>query len=223
MSTESGVPDYRSTNGLWNQFPYEKIAHRDAIKTNYPEVLAFYRERIQEIEKHAPHEGHLALARLQATGRIEAVVTQNIDGYHTQAGSTDVAEIHGSLRSAICHSCRQEASLDLFLTAIDPRCHKCNGKLRPSIVMFGEQLPDQTFKRSLKMAKECDLFIVLGSSLQVYPAAMLPEQVTDTWRPVSRGKLVVVNHTPTPFDKRAVLKINDSIKDTLVVLEKLLS
>ncbi|CAB3394620.1 NAD-dependent deacylase [Kyrpidia spormannii] len=183
MSTESGIPDFRSQGGLWAQVDPREVATVEALETNYPRVREFYRKRIDEIKKHRPHLGHEILARWEKAGRLQAVATQNIDGFHQMAGSRVVHELHGSLRRFHCLDCGQPATEAEFLGG-EP-CPHCRGRLRPGVVMFGELLPMDAWNAAETAMRAADLVLVIGTSLEVYPVNQLPA--------LSQGKRVLIN------------------------------
>ena len=216
-STESGLPDFRSNGGLWrNNRRFEELASTEALAHSYDEFVAFYRWRIEELAKYQPHEGHAVLARLEAAGRIQGVVTQNVDGFHHRAGSQRVHELHGSLRVVRCQRCGDEAPAQTFLA--DPTLCACGGKRRPGVVLFGEMLPADALDAADALARNADLFVVLGSSLLVSPANMFPQLAK-----AAGAKLVIVNRDRTPLDPLADLVVRDSIRDVLVGVEAALA
>jgi len=215
MSTESGLPDFRSSGGLWtNNRRFEELASVEALAHDYDEFVAFYRWRITELQKYAPHEGHFAIARLQAQGRIQALITQNVDGFHQRAGSPDPFQLHGGLDHVRCHECGHKAPALTFLAPEGTRCVKCGGKMRPGVVLFGERLPQDAFAGAQAASEQADLFIVLGSSLLVSPANMMPEVAL-----MHGAKLVIVNQSETPLTSHAALAIDAPIGALLAELE----
>jgi NAD-dependent deacetylase len=244
MSTESGLPDFRSTNlgtlggfppppalgrgeqsspaphaigGLWKQNRrFEELASRDALETDYDEHVAFYRWRIQMLAGHEPNDGHRVVADWQRRGLVAEVVTQNVDGFHTRAGAAGVLELHGTLANVRCDRCGAERPAAAFLEAAGLTC-ACGGKRRPGVVLFGEALPAATLRAAWVAAERAPLFIVLGSSLAVAPANLLPEAAVRAGAP-----LVIVNRDPTPLDHLARLVINASIGETLRAADRLL-
>ncbi|MDB5100302.1 MAG: NAD-dependent deacetylase [Cyanobacteria bacterium RYN_339] len=216
MSTESGLPDFRSAGGLWrNNRRFEELASTEALAHHYDEFVAFYRWRIEELAKFAPHEGHRVLARWQARGLLQALITQNVDGFHQRAGSPQPFQLHGGLDHVRCQTCGLQAPAEKFLS--DTACEACGGKLRPGVVLFGEMLPRRAFEGAEAAARAADLFIVLGSSLMVSPANMLPQLAK------SQGaKLVIVNQDPTPLDGMADLVLRDAIGPTLAAVDALM-
>ena len=217
MSTESGLPDFRSNGGLWKQSRrFEELASRDALETDYDEHVAFYRWRIEMLAAHAPNDGHRVLADWQRRGLVDTIVTQNVDGFHTQAGATGVLELHGTLANVRCDRCGAVRPAADFLDDAGLAC-ACGGKRRPGVVLFGEALPDATLRAAQTAAKRASLFLVLGSSLLVSPANRLPQAAVQRGAP-----LVIINRDPTPLDRIARLVINESIGETLRAADRLL-
>lgn len=210
MSTESGLPDFRSAkDGLWEKFNPNELANVHALEHNRDEFIDFYRYRLQELKKYQPHDGHFILAEWEKRGLIHGIITQNVDGFHHDAGNRNVMELHGTFRSFHCHTCSKEYDADLFFSGKN-HCDKCNGTIRPGIVLFGEALPEEAFIRAEKETNDADLFIVLGSSLTVSPANMFPMLAKE-----NNAKLIIVNHDQTPLDSIANYIIQDkSIKQT---------
>lgn len=216
MSTESGLPDFRSPSGLWAKFNPDELANVDALKHNTEEFLAFYRERLQAIVDYGAHTGHRILADWEKNGLVQGVITQNVDGFHHDAGSKHVMELHGTFNKFYCNSCQKEYERIAFLEE-DTICSDCGGVTRPGIVLFGETLPTDTFLEAEEETMKADLFIVLGSLLNVTPANMFPAQAKE-----NGAKLLIVNREPTPFDDYADCTIQDkSIKEALIELREL--
>ena len=219
MSTESGLPDFRSAEGgLWEKFNPNELANVDALYNNQTEFTKFYQHRLSSITEHEPHDGHLILADWEKSGIIHGIITQNVDGFHHDAGSKNVMELHGTFRTFYCHDCGREHPRDDYLRG-DATCYACNGIVRPGIILFGETLQQDVFTKAEAAALEADLFIVLGSSLTVSPANMFPLQAVD-----SGAKFIIVNNDPTPFDSEADLVIQDrSIKEVLAIANQAIS
>lgn len=215
MSTESGLPDFRSAgNGLWNKKDPSKIASTTALNDNVSEFIAFYRERVLGVRDYKPHRGHEILAEWEKRGVIQSIITQNVDGFHQRAGSKRVAELHGTLQNLHCQSCASVYSSEEYVDR-EYYC-SCGGVLRPSIVLFGESLPRDAFQFALNETEKCDLFIVLGSSLSVTPANQFPLIAKE-----NGAKLVIVNRDKTDFDSIADVVINDrEIGDVLMELDQ---
>ena len=206
VSTESGIPDFRSRDGLYNQkykFPPESIISHTFFVRRPEEFYEFYRDRMLALEAK-PNAAHLFLARLEAAGKLKAVVTQNIDGLHQAAGSKNVFELHGSVHRNYCMRCGRfyDAKYIKESSGI-PRC-ACGGIIKPDVVLYEEGLDARVVEGAVSAISSADMLIVGGTSLVVYPAAGFIEYF--------RGKrLVVINKSPTPADGRAQLVINDGI------------
>lgn len=202
MSTESGLPDFRSSQGLWRKKDPRKLASTEALNNNIQEFIEFYRERVIGIKEFGPHIGHYILADWEKENLIQSVITQNVDGFHQMAGSVRVAELHGTLQKLHCQACKKEYSSEEYLNE-EYYC-SCGGILRPSVVLFGETLPEDAFQFALEEAQKAELFIVLGSSLTVTPANQFPLIAKE-----NGAKLVIVNMDKTDYDIYADLVINN--------------
>lgn len=215
MSTESGLPDFRSKDrGLWERFNPNELANVNALIHNTDEFTEFYQYRLSEINKYVPHKGHEVLAKWEKDGFIKGIITQNVDAFHSDAGNENVMELHGSFRTFHCHTCRKEFERKFYLHGRSV-CD-CGGIIRPGIVLFGENLPQDTFQRAEVEAKKSDLFIVFGSSLSVSPANMFPLLAKE-----NGAKLVIINREPTEYDVYADLVVQDkSIKEVLTILDE---
>ncbi|HLR14848.1 MAG TPA: NAD-dependent deacylase [Bacillota bacterium] len=216
MSTESGLPDFRSSDrGLWEKFNPDELANVQAIYENTDEFTSFYQYRLTEITAYKPHIGHFILGKWEERGIISSIITQNVDGFHHDAGNKHVHEIHGSFRSLYCHACGHSFSRDAFIQG-EATCTFCGGVIRPGIVLFGEQLPQETFKAAEADCLEADTFIVLGSSLSVTPANMFPLIAKE-----QGAKLIIINRDATPYNHLADKVIQDiSIKEALIQLNE---
>lgn len=202
MSTESGLPDFRSAkHGLWKQKDPSKVASIEALNRNAEEFIDFYRKRVLRLREFGPHKGHELLASWQKKGLINSIITQNVDGFHQLAGSENVAELHGTLQKCHCQTCGKSFSSDEFADG-KFQCD-CGGQLRPSVVLFGEFLPEEPFETAFTEASNADLFIVLGSSLTVSPANQFPLIAKE-----HGAKLIIINQEPTPLDSYADQVIN---------------
>jgi NAD-dependent deacetylase len=209
VSTESGIPDFRSAGGIWSQYdPYE-VGSIDAFRRDPARVWEFYGLRLGVLEDAQPNDAHRALARLEAAGLLDAVITQNVDRLHAAAGSRDVIEVHGSIERAECLACGVQAS-DLRSLLPLPRCPRCGTVLKPGVVMFGELLPEATMDRATRLARGAALLLVIGSSLEVWPVAGLPEETL-----AHGGKLAIVNRDSTRYDARAALVVHASAGEVL--------
>ena len=210
VSTESGIPDFRSVDGLYHQkfdYPPETILSRTFFQSHTEEFYKFYREKML-VTDIQPNRAHLALAKLEQAGKLTAVVTQNIDGLHQKAGSKTVYELHGSIHRNYCQRCAKFYSAeDLQKTAGVPRC-SCGGLIKPDVVLYEEGLNAHTIEASIRAIGRSDLLIVGGTSLTVYPAAGLI-------RYYQGQRLVLINRDTTPYDHQARLIFRDSIGHVL--------
>jgi NAD-dependent deacetylase len=214
ISTESGIPDFRSAEGIWAQYDPFEVAHIDAFRRDPVRSWGFYAFRLDLLARAGPNDGHRALADLEARGLVRAVVTQNVDGLHARAGSRDVVEVHGSLREAECIHCGVRVPMaDAVARLPCPPCPECGEIVKPGVVMFGEMLPAQAIARAQRLAAEAELLLVVGSSLEVYPIAGLPEQTLAVG-----GALAIVNRGSTPWDSRADVVIDGGAGETLGTL-----
>jgi NAD-dependent protein deacetylase/lipoamidase len=214
ISTESGIPDFRSAEGIWARYDPAEVAHIDAFRREPARVWEFYALRLDALARADPNEGHRALAELEEQGRIQAVITQNVDGLHRRAGSREVVEVHGSLREAECVHCGVRVPMaDAVASLPLPPCPECGEVLKPGVVMFGELLPARAIERAQSLAAEAGLLLVVGSSLEVHPVAALPRQTL-----AAGGALAIVNRGRTPWDSRAELVIDAAAGETLRAL-----
>jgi NAD-dependent deacetylase len=213
-STESGVPDFRSASGIWAGFDPREYATLGAFRRDPEKVWRFYAPRFAMLTRVEPNAAHLALAELERLGLVLAVVTQNIDLLHHRAGSQDVIEVHGSIRTSSCPGCGAVYPLAEVEPLIEehgaPPCPACGAILKPDVVFFDELLPEDAIMRAVELAEEAALLLVVGSSLEVYPVADLPRSTL-----VAGGKVAVVNRTPTWVDARADLVVRESAGETL--------
>ena len=214
VSTESGIPDFRSPTGIWARFDPMEYATIQAFRRDPEKVWRFYAPRFAALTSAEPNDAHRALAELERVGLVRAVVTQNIDLLHERAGSRDVIEVHGSIRTSTCPRCRRRYPLADVLPLVEAeglaRCADCGTALKPDVVFFGELLPAEAMERASRLAREAGLLLVVGSSLEVYPVAGLPEETLD-----AGGRLAIVNKGPTPYDARADLRIDACAGETL--------
>lgn len=171
MSTESGLPDFRSSMGLWQGRNPMLVASIDALYRDTQNCQEFYRTRFLSQEAVEPNEGHYVLARMQQHGYVKSVITQNVDGLHARAGSTDIAELHGSIASSRCDACSKPFPGDyLRHVQLPALCPDCGGIVRPDIVLFGEHLPEDDWRKAKSEVASTDLLLVIGTSLAVSPA-----------------------------------------------------
>jgi|SRR5581483_925358 len=214
VSTESGIPDFRSPTGIWTQYDPAEYATIDAFRRDPAKVWDFYGRRLSLLADARPNAAHLALARLEAAGYVRAVITQNVDRLHTRAGSRDVVEVHGSIATASCPRCRRSEPFEGVVALLPvPTCASCGAVLKPDVVMFGELLPAAAIDRASQLARQAPLLLVVGSSLEVYPVAGLPEETL-----LAGGLLAIVNRGSTPYDRRADLVVDASAGETLAAV-----
>jgi len=215
MSTESGIPDFRSATGVWAEVDPFEVASIDAFRRDPLRVWRWYGPRIHGLLAAEPNDGHLALARLERAGHVRAIVTQNIDLLHARAGSVDVVEAHGSIARFPCLACGGEETLAGVLAQLEtrdaPLCSRCGAIVKPGVVMFGELLPEHAMERAGRLVRESAVLVVVGSSLQVWPVAGLPADVLD-----AGGELAIVNLEETPYDRRAAVVVHAAAGPALV-------
>lgn len=215
VSTESGVPDFRSVDGLYNQkydYPPEEILSHTFFVRKTDEFYRFYKDKMLYTDVK-PNKAHLKLAELEKAGKLTAVVTQNIDGLHQAAGSKKVYELHGTVHKNYCVDCGKFFDLQYIIDSDGlPKCDKCGGIVKPDVVLYEEGLDDSTVSGAVKAITEADMLIIGGTSLNVYPAAGLINYY--------RGnKLVLINMSKTPMDGRANLCIYEKIGEVLSQIE----
>jgi len=220
VSTDSGIPDYRSPQGEWKKHP--QVISTIEVFMNQPELFySYYQNQIFRLVNTQPNPGHRILAELEARDLVKAVITQNIDNLHQAAGSRNVIELHGTLRTVSCMGCRRRyPSQKILFEAVEQRpevpethdfsrwvCPKCHGRLRPDIVLFGEGLPQEEFEKAVSYSTTSDFFVVIGSSLTVGPANLMP-----AWAVDKGAQLLIINNEPTPLDSKArwVVRYNSS-------------
>jgi NAD-dependent deacetylase len=222
ISTDSGIPDYRGPNGVWTKNPG---AERMATLQDYvadPEVRrrSWQSRRDHPVWSAEPNAGHRALVDIEKTGKLVAVVTQNIDGLHQRAGSTDVIEVHGTVHWAECLNCRARTPMADQLARVeaghpDPACNECGGILKSATISFGQRLDNDVLDAAARAAATCDLFLAVGSSLSVRPAAGLCDVAVE-----AGARLVVINAEPTPYDDIAAAVLREPIGEILPALVK---
>jgi len=218
VSTESGIPDFRSPGGLWTKFDPEDFT-LDKFLSNPETRHRQWRFLLSGdlLKDASPNAAHKAIAELEGLGRLECVITQNIDSLHQKAGNNPgrVYELHGNIKWIRCLDCGNRSPLDAILKENDtseemPVCRRCGGILKPDVIFFGEALPEEALQEATWHANHCDLLIVVGSSLVVYPAAYMP-----LYAKQSGAKLVIVNLTPTPSDRIADVVIRASAGEVM--------
>jgi NAD-dependent deacetylase len=214
ISTESGIPDFRSPTGIWAQYDPMEYATIDAFLEDPVKVWDFYAKRLAALDGAQPNDGHRALAELEDRGWVSAVVTQNIDRLHERAGSRTLVEVHGSIRTSSCLACGTVVPFAEVVALLPvPGCPSCGRILKPDVVMFGELLPEAAMARALQLAATAGVLLVVGSSLEVYPVAGLPLETL-----AAGGSLAIVNRGSTPFDARASVTIDGGAGETLLAL-----
>lgn len=221
ISTPSGIPDFRSEGtGLWSKHEAMEIASLSNFRYQPSIFYEWFRPLANRIINAQPNAAHITLARLEKEGFIDTVITQNIDGLHQKAGSKTVIEMHGTLRTLACTQCFRQVESTPFLKpfvekGIIPHCETCGAVLKPDVILFGEQLPQKAWLKAQAAARNCDLMLVVGSSLEVLPVAGLPMQTLDRG-----GHLIIINRTPTYLDIRADIVFREDAADILPNLEK---
>ena len=224
ISTESGIPDFRSPGGIWERFDPDDFTYSKFVGN--PEARRKQWRILKEgllTDKAVPNPAHYAVAGLYEMGRLDCVITQNIDNLHQKAGVPDdrVLELHGNMQWAVCLDCGRRYSFTEIKARLDdgeeiPDCAACGGMLKPDIVMFEEQLPTDVLNEAARRAMAADLFIVIGSTLVVYPAALMPVYAVE-----SGARLVIVNLSDTPLDGRATVVVRAKAGEAMTaVLEK---
>ncbi len=221
ISTESGIPDFRSPGGLWDRFDPDDFTIDKFLSNIESRRKQWYifKEGLMT-DKAVPNAAHVAIAELHKMGKLNCVITQNIDNLHQKAGVPDakVFELHGNMQWAICLECGKRYSFSEIKIRLDagedvPECSACRGMLKPDIVMFGEQLPYDVLQEAGRRARGSDLFIVIGSTLVVYPAAYMPQYALQ-----SGAKLVIINLSKTPLDRQANVCISARAGDTMAAI-----
>jgi NAD-dependent deacetylase len=214
VSTESGIPDFRSPTGIWAEFDPLEYASLDAFRADPAKVWRFYAPRFAMLTEAEPNAAHVAIAELEGRGFVRAVITQNIDLLHERAGSREVIEVHGSIRTSSCLSCGATYRLAEVAAQLETRdapvCAECGAVLKPDVVFFGELLPEAAIDRAYALAGEAGVLLVVGSALEVWPVAELP-LVTRR----AGGSVAIVNRGPTARDDDAELRIDGSAGETL--------
>jgi len=203
ISTESGISDFRSKGGVWDR--YRIVTYQEFIASHDAriEYWKMKKELFNEIKGAGPNEAHRALAELEKMGKLKCLITQNIDGLHQDAGSSSVIELHGTNRKAVCLSCEKLWPIEdiqerLEAGEVAPECDECGGFIKPATVSFGQSMPEQEMMKAYECAVRCDLLIMIGSSLQVEPAASIPREAHRTG-----ARLIYINRTETPTDNLA--------------------
>ena len=217
VSTLSGIPDFRTDkSGVWDRFDQTKIFDIDVFRTQPRLFYEFAKEYIYTLKNVKPNVAHFFLAELEAKGKLSGIATQNIDGLHQAAGSKIVYELHGHPRSSLCIECGRKYTMEETEQRLEnrdfPACD-CGGAIKPDVVFYGEMLPQATLTRAMEEAAQCDLLLVLGTSLVVYPAAMIPEIAYQ-----HGAKIILLNKTSTPLDPLATLILRHDLGDACQLL-----
>jgi NAD-dependent deacetylase len=222
ISVPSGIPDFRTPGtGLWENVDPMEVAHIDAFRKDPQRFWSFYRPRFAALGDKRPNGAHEVLAELEARGMLEAVITQNVDRLHTKAGSERVIEVHGSIASSSCTSCRATYPLEGVGELFDgdgvATCACCAGKVKPDVVLFGELLPEAAMAEAHRLCGGADLLLCVGSSLEVYPVASLPEVTLGRG-----GSVAIVTQGETPYDGEAEVKLTGDVVEELEAVLKAL-
>jgi len=218
ISTESGIPDFRSPGGIWDRFDPDDFTYQRFV--SHPEARRKHWQMLGEgglTTKAEPNLAHYAIAELDKLGKLDCVITQNIDSLHQKAGVPDdkVFELHGNMQWAVCLSCGRRYPFEQLKFRLDageeaPDCEVCHGILKPDVVLFGEALPIKVLEEATHRSYNCDLFIVIGSTLVIQPAAYMP-----VYAATSGAKLVIINLSPTPMDRQATVLIRAKAGETM--------
>ena len=215
VSTESGLKDFRSVDGLYNEkydYPPEEILSHHFFMDNTEEFYKFYKDKLS-INGLKPNITHIVLKELEDKGKLSSIITQNIDGFHSDAGSKNVLELHGSIKRNYCMKCNKFYDDNYIFNSIGIPLCKCGGTIKPDVVLYEEELDDDTINNTVKEISSCDLLIIGSTSLNVYPAAGFIR--------FFKGKhLVLINKDKTPYDKMCDLVINDSLGKVFKIIEK---
>ncbi|MBW3662228.1 MAG: Sir2 family NAD-dependent protein deacetylase [Actinobacteria bacterium] len=219
ISTESGIPDYRGPQGVWTRNPErEKLSTIDNYVADAEIRKEVWRFRLaHEAWEAEPNDGHRALVDLETAGKLHLLVTQNVDGLHHLAGTSPdrIVEVHGTIREALCLSCGDRMPMEAALDRVrggedDPHCRDCGGLLKSATISFGQALIEEDLRRARAGAEACDLFLAIGTSLQVFPVAYLPGIALD-----AGADLIVINAEPTPYDDAAAVVLRGRIGEVL--------
>jgi len=223
VSTESGIPDFRSPGGIWSRFDPDDFTIQKFMRSHETRKMQWQMLREGSLLKDAePNQAHYAVAELEKLGKLTCVITQNIDNLHQKAGNSPdkVFELHGNMKRVRCMGCDNRFPMEDILQRLKedevPDCHLCRGILKPDAVFFGEALPQKALNDATHHSRHCDLFIVIGSTLVVYPAAYMPMYAVE-----SGAKLVIINLSPTPMDSQATVLITSKAGEAMVkIVEK---
>jgi NAD-dependent deacetylase len=218
-STPSGIPDFRSSgSGLWTKYSPTEVASLSAFRRRPERFFKWLRPLVRHMLSASPNPFHIALAQLEKSKHLKTTITQNIDGLHQRAGTSNVLEVHGSLDTLTCIGCYKKANardyLDPYLDAGEiPHCPSCGNYLKPDIVLFEEQLPSQTWLKARQTTDACDLMIVAGTSLVVSPVAQLPERAKN-----NGAQIIIVNKSATYMDSQADVVIHGDVAEIFPII-----
>jgi NAD-dependent deacetylase len=220
ISVPSGIPDFRSPGtGLWERVNPMEVAHIDAFRADPVRFWSFYSQRFATLAEKQPNGAHRALADLERAGRLDAVITQNIDLLHRKAGTRELVEVHGSVASCSCLRCGERVPADTARARLAadadgvPRCEACAAPLKPDVVLFGELLPEPALRRAEQLCSAADVLLCIGSSLEVHPVAGLPELTA-----AHGGSVAIITQGPTPIDHLADVRLNGDVVEELEAL-----
>ena len=227
LSTESGIPDFRSPGGVWDRYDPQDFYFQNFLssETSREKYWKMSTEMYEPMKKAQPNPAHLAIAEMEELGKLDCVITQNVDGLHFKAGNSEerVLQLHGTAMHVSCLSCRKSYDRDMIQQRLRktggkaPRCDDCGGFLKPATISFGQSMPEKETEEAHRRSSLCDLFIVIGSSLVVHPAASMPLVAKQ-----NGARLVIINRDPTPYDDMADAVIHGQAGTTMAgILEKL--
>jgi len=225
LSTESGIPDFRSPGGVWDRydpadFDFQNFLSRESSREKYWQMATEMYEAMKDAQ---PNAGHMAVAELERLGKLDCLITQNIDGLHFKAGNSGekVLELHGTAMHVACLSCQKRYDRGPIQERVAagekaPRCDSCGGLLKPATISFGQSMPERETAEAFRRSAACDVFIVIGSSLVVYPAAQMPVEAKR-----AGAKLIIINRDATPCDSMATIVLRGPAGQTMgAILEK---
>jgi NAD-dependent deacetylase len=213
ISVPSGIPDFRTPGvGLWENVNPMEVAHIDAWRRDPDRFWGYYAQRFMSLRGKRPNRAHEIVVELERRGLVRAVITQNVDRLHRAAGSVDLVEVHGSIEHSVCMECGGLYTLEQVSAKLEadassaPECDACVAPLKPDVVLFGELLPEAALDRAYRLARDADLILCIGSSLEVHPAGGLPQVTLE-----AGGRVLLVTQGPTPYDRRAEAKLDGDV------------
>lgn len=221
ISTPSGIPDFRTPgSGVWSRFNPLEVASLSVFRYQPEKFFAWLHPMAKKMFEALPNPAHYALAILEKAGYLQTIITQNIDGLHQRAGSKQVLEVHGTMETLTCIGCYKNYPSGDFISSfidheIPPRCPDCDHILKPDVILVEEQLPRTTWLKAQEACQNCGVIIVAGSSLQVTPAATLPQRALE-----NNARLIIVNQGPTYLDTRAEVRINGDVAEILPLISQ---